>query len=205
MPDVLGEPDTLMAELRRRARQTALTAAEAAKKQAAEVLRQADVRCEAIASEFERRTQKEVEAVRGRILAAGELQARERVLNSREELLTRVWNEAENHLRAVVSSPHYGRVLETLALLAARELGETSLMLASDPAGHRLLSPDRLENWSRMAGVAFQRAARPADTWGGLLAWNGRLRYDATFPTSLSMARQLLREETFRTLVGNGD
>jgi len=205
MADVLGDPETLIAELRRRAQQTALSASESAKKQAEEALRQAEAKCQELNEEADRRAEREVAAVRLRISASGELRARERSLNSREELFERVWEEAENRLRALTASADYAQVLERLALLAARELCEDSLTLASDPAGHVLLTKDRLAEWSKKAGVVFVRAAQPADAWVGLLALNGRLRYDAAFPTRLSEARQFLREKTFRALVGDDD
>jgi hypothetical protein len=74
------------------------------------------------------------------------------------------------------------------------------LLLAADPVGHNLLSPEILEQWSKEAGVRFLRAAEPAATWGGLLATSGRTRFDATFPTQFALAQETLREQVFHVL-----
>jgi vacuolar-type H+-ATPase subunit E/Vma4 len=143
---------------------------------------------------------REVAALVRRNSARAELEAQRRFVVLREEPIERIWRTAEEKLRALVKQPVYRDVLKRCALRATRELGVTELVLAADPMGHELLSPETLEQWSKEAGVIFHRAPQPAATWGGLVATSGRLRFDATFPTQFELAQSTLRERVFQIL-----
>jgi len=132
--------------------------------------------------------------------ARAELQAQRRFVQLREALIDRIWQTAEERLRDLPKQSAYRDTLKRCALRAARELGASEVMLAADPAGHKLLSTETLEQWSEEAEVQFRRAPAPATTWGGLVATSGRFRVDATFPTHLALAQVILRERIFGIL-----
>lgn len=202
MAAILGDPEALAADVVRRAQHRAVEIAEEARRQAASILESAQGESDTLRRESERAIERQVAALLRRNSALAELEARRRSIQLREAPINDVWLAAEEGLRNLVGEPAYRDVLKACALRAARELGTNELILAADPAGHELLSIENLSTWSRQAGVQFFRAPEPAATWGGLLAASGRLRFDATFPTQLEIARVALRERVFQILLG---
>ena len=155
---------------------------------------------ESIRRQSARGRRRQLAALVRRNTARAELEAQRRFILLREAPIQQVWHAAEEQLRALVQQPGYRDILKHCALRAARELGDSELVLAADPVGHELLSAETLEQWSKEAGVQFHRAPEPAATWGGLLATSGRLRFDATFPSELALAQLTLRERVFDIL-----
>lgn len=200
MAEILGDWEALIAEIRRRAQHRALEREEDASKRSAAILADAGERRASIERQLKQQGGLQLAALLRRNRAHGELEARRRFAILREEPINQVWQEAEARLRALVTQPEYREVLQSLAMLAVRELGARELVLATDPAGHALLTPEILEQWSKEAQVQFVRAQSPAATWGGLLATSGRNRFDATFPTRLAEAQRALRERVFDAL-----
>jgi vacuolar-type H+-ATPase subunit E/Vma4 len=197
---ILGDPEALAAEVSRRAHHRAVEIAEDARRRATAILEGAKEESESIRRQTERETERQLTTLVRRNAARAELEGQRRFVLLREAPMQRVWQAVEQRLREVVRQPTYGDVLKRCALVAARELGATELVLAADVAGHELLSPETLAQWSQEAGVRFSRAPEPAATWGGLLATSGRSRFDATFPTQLAAAQQGLRERVFQLL-----
>jgi vacuolar-type H+-ATPase subunit E/Vma4 len=199
---ILGDPEALAAEVIRRAQHRAVEIAEQARRHAASILKSSEEESESLRRQSEDATKRQVAALARRNVARAELEARRRLTQLREEPVNRVWIASEERLQSLVKQPAYRAILKCCALRAARELGANELVLAADPVGHELLSTESLDQWSKEAGVQFRRAPEPAATWGGLLAASGRVRFDATFPTQLELARVTLREKVFEILSG---
>jgi len=197
---ILGDPEALAAEVGRRAQLRAVEITEEARRRAAAILEGANEERESIRRESEQTGERQLAALVRRNTARAELEAQRRFILLREAPIQRVWDAAEERLRAITQQPNYVEILKRCALGAARELGASELVLAADPVGHELLSVATLEQWSKEAGLRFRRAPQPAATWGGLLAASGRVRFDATFPTQLGMAQLSLRELVFQIL-----
>lgn len=200
MATILGDPEALVAEVGRRAHHKAVEIAEEARRHAAAILDGAREQVESIQRQSGEDAERQVAAVLKKNAARADLEAQRRFITLREAPLNRVWQAVEQQLHDLVQQPIYRDVLKRCALRAVRELGTAELVLAADPAGHELLSPEVLEQWSKEAGVRFRRAQEPVSTWGGLLATSGRLRFDATFPTQLLQAQLALRERVSEIL-----
>ena len=200
MAAILGDPEALVAEVGRRAQHRAVEIAEDARRRAAAILEGAREEADLIRKRSVAETEHQVTALIRRNAARAELEAKRRFIALREAPIKRVWDAAEQRLREVVRQLGYVDVLRACALCAARELGAREVVLAADPAGHELLTPETLERWSQDAAVRFLRTPEPASAWGGLIATSGRSRFDATFPTQLAAAHQSLREQVFEIL-----
>ncbi len=200
MAAILGDPEALAAEVSKRANHRAVEIAEKAARRAAAILEAAKEETETIRRQSADAAERQLAALTRRDSARAELEAQRRFIVLREAPILQVWQKAEEQLRDLVHQPNYVDVLKGCALAAAHELGVSELLLAADPVGHNLLSPEILEQWSKEAGVRFLRAAEPAATWGGLLATSGRTRFDATFPTQFALAQETLREQVFHVL-----
>jgi vacuolar-type H+-ATPase subunit E/Vma4 len=197
---ILGDPEALAAEVKRRAQLRAVEIAEKARKQAAAILEGSEQDSASIRRQSEAAAEREISALVRRNAARAELEARRRWIVLREAPINRVWHAAEEQLKTLVRSPNYRDVLRGCALRAAREIGGGELVLAADPVGHEMLSSETLEQWSGEAGVRFRRAPEPAPVWGGLLAISGRVRFDATFPSQLAAVQLALRQRVFAIL-----
>jgi vacuolar-type H+-ATPase subunit E/Vma4 len=197
---ILGDPEALAAEVSRRAHHRAVEIAEEADRRVAAILEGAKQEVESIRVQSAAAADRQLATLVRRNSARAELEAQRRFIVLREAAIDRIWRAAEEELRGLVRQPGYRNVLKCCALRAARELGESDLVLAADPVGHALLSTETLEQWSKEATVTFHRAQEPAATWGGLLATSGRARFDATFPTQFALAQAALRERVFRIL-----
>jgi vacuolar-type H+-ATPase subunit E/Vma4 len=197
---ILGDPEALAAEVRRRAHHRAAEIAEDARRHTAAMLEATREESELIRRASGQATERQVAALVRRNAARAELGARRRFLLLREEPLRRVWGAAEEQLRRLVRQPAYRDVLKRSAMRAAREMGARELLLTADPVGHELLTAETLDQWSHETGVRFLRAPEPAATWGGMLITSGRNRLDSTFPTQLAAAQASLRERVFEIL-----
>lgn len=202
MAAIYGDLEALVAEVGKRAHQRAVEIEEQSRRGSAAILEGAQQESAALRRQSGAAADRQVAALIRRNTARADLEAQRRLIMRREAPITRVWRAAEERLRALVRQPAYPDVLKDCALRAARELGETDLVLAADPVGHELLSAEMLEQWSKEAGVRFRRAPEPAATWGGLLASSGRNRFDATFSTQFALAQVTLREQVFKVLSG---
>ncbi len=200
MAAILGDPEALAAEVSKRAHHRAVEIAEEASRSAAAILQGAKKESEAMRKQAAEAAERQLATLTRRNSARANLEAQRRGIVLREAPIQRVWQRAEEQLRDLVRQPLYLDVLKRCALAAARELGTNELVLAADPVGHELLSSQILEQWSKEAGVRFLRAGQPAATWGGLLASNGRSRFDATFPAQFALAEEMLREQIFHIL-----
>ena len=203
MPEVIGELGGFLAEIRRQAQQRVMAIEQEAEKQASAILAEAASRIQQSAAEMDRKAARQTEQEARQIRARGELEARRLLLTRREALLEGVWKQAEARLRALVQSQNYREVLKRLALEAAGELAECEIILAADPVGHDLLTPELLESWSAESGITFRRSAQPAAAWGGLLATSGRMQCDNTLATRLALTSQTRREDVFQLLTAN--
>ncbi|MEZ4867061.1 MAG: V-type ATP synthase subunit E family protein [Caldilineaceae bacterium] len=202
MAEILGDPEELMAIIRRTAQQEAINLEAEAQRQSQRQHAEAEAEGQQIRADIFAAARTQAEATRQRRLAQAALEQQHALLRTRQALLDQVWAAAETQLRALVNQVDYVTVLQHLALDAAQILQPGAITLASDPQGHALLMPERLAAWAVDGQVTFVRAPTPAPTWGGLVARHadGRRQVDATFATRLKLARRDLREQVARRL-----
>jgi V/A-type H+-transporting ATPase subunit E len=213
MSEVIGDLEDLLEAIRLTAHGKAKDEETQAEHRADRILKQAQQEADQLRQEILRQGRAQAQAERRQRLAEAAQQAQSQRLKAREEILQKVWEQAEERLRTLVDSDDYATVLHQLARLAVRTLGTGDLVLAADPRGHELLSQDRLESWSAEASdalgirVSFERAAKPADAWGGLIATRkqGKEQMDARFAVRLEIARSELRDEISRRLMKSNE
>ena len=208
MARMIGDVDELLAAVRHAARQEAGRVEREARAEAERIEEEARRDAEELRERQVAEARRSAERTARRELAEAGGEAKRRYLKAREELIGEAWHRAEESLGELTGNgDRYVEALRRLALLAARRLGGGAVVLASDGAGHELLTDERLEEWAReVEGVeksAFERADEPADIRGGLVASekNGRRRVDLSFAARLARAREELRGEIFRELV----
>lgn len=210
MAEIIGNPDELVAAVQHESRRTARDIVEDAEKKAERILldagKQTDEESERLvagarARAEKRRKDRAIERTRAE---------KESYLKARKEMMEEVWHRAEKRLDGIVEDPEaYVAVLERLAVNAAEVMGPGRRVLVSDPAGHALLTDDRLREWAEKAGkrldgtVTFRRAEEPADISGGLIVEDegGRRRINAAFSTRLAAAKEEISHRVMERLV----
>lgn len=210
MARMIGDLDDLAATVEHRARGEAREKEAAARRLAKRVGGDAEEEAEQVRREMLDEARMQAEQMRREQMAGARQQAKRQRLEAREDCFDAVWQQAEERLRELVNGDGYADVLRQLAWQAVEVLGPGRFVLVADPRGHDLLTDERLNAWNDAASqafgapVSFERAAAPADTWGGLVAKEAesRRRLDATFPTRLDLAREEIREAVFAQLRG---
>lgn len=155
MPVSFGDLDALIGEIDKRSHQRAVEIAEESRRRAAAILEGSNEECESIRRQSADAAERQLAALVRRNAARAELEAQRRVILLREAPMVRVWHAAEERLRDLVRQPVYQDVLKNCALRAARELGAPELILAADPIGHELLTPESSRNGLRNQAFSF--------------------------------------------------
>ncbi len=214
MPRIRGDLDELVTTIQHAARGEAQKKHQAAQRLSDTILNDAQARAKEVRREILNRAQTEAQAQGRRQVAETVQKVKRNYLNTREEILSQVWQQAEQKLRSLPDdSERYTDVLRQLAAVAVNTLGTGHFEVAADPRGHKLLTKRRLEAWGREmseqldGAVSFERAADPAHTWGGLVVTQAQSRrqVDATFPTRLQLAQTEIRPQIFAQVVKNDD
>jgi len=210
MPQIIGDPDQLMTAVDHLARSDADEIRQRAENKAEQIRDEAQQRAGRKREEILQKARSQIKEMRKKRRVKVSRKVTRNYLNEREALLDEVWKQAESRLRSLTDeSSDYADVLKQLALSAARILGPGELALAADAKGHKLLTRERREAWSREAeesleaSFSFARAEDPLDIWGGLMVTDQktRRRVDSTFPTRLELAKDEIRGEVLRQLV----
>lgn len=210
MADIIGNLDDLIAAIEGAARGDADKKLKDSEARAEEILDSARQEADETRQQILGRAKAKAEQERRQQLAEATQSAKRQYLQEREELLNRVWQQAEERLRRLPEDETaYTKVLGRLVRLAVQTLGPGQLELAADPKGHELLTEERLDEWREQAvdaaesSVSFERASQPIESWGGLVATEAgsRRRMDGTFSTRLELAKEEIRETIFNHLV----
>jgi len=210
MARVVGSFDDLADSVRQAANLRARDRVKEARARAKRMEHDARERGEQIKTEVLAAARRQADEERSQRLAEAMQAARRKRLAAREDVLDRVWDQAERKLRDMVDDDQYVEVLRRLTWLAFDILGPGRLTLAADLRGHDLLTEDRLRAWSEASSeevessVELERASEPLDAWGGIVVTKhgGRKRMDARFCSRLQTARRELRDEVFNRLMG---
>ena len=109
MAAILGDPEALAAEVSRRAHHRAVEIAEEAGRRAAAILESAKQETESIRRQSAEAADRQVAALVRRNFARAELEAQRRFIVLREAPIHRVWQAAEEQLRALVQQEQWSK------------------------------------------------------------------------------------------------
>ena len=139
------------------------------------------------------------------VLAEGRMKAKREILLKREELINEVWKEAENELRAHVSSKKYEKDLINIAVGACKKLGSDSVVIRANRRDLKLLvgSKDEIERelGKNKKGVTIS-FGEPIQVIGGVRAGtpDGKVEIDETFEGRMRREFEVLRVKIAKVL-----
>ena len=192
-----------------------------------DILQQAESEAEQIISEakskaeqIQKRAQEEAAAERVRILnqakrdsdrirsqaiATTQLKARTMQLESREKLLTEVFEASLKKIPSVQQWNDYEAIVEKLALEAIAQIGSDKIIIYSDKFTNKLLAESILKKNNSEFGGTIE-LGDPLEKGTGLIAstTNGHLTYDNTLETRLQKLENELRAPVNHLLMGEG-
>ena len=180
---------------------------EKGQKEAGEILSRAREQANRILREAKENTQRDLEERVSqerqsahqhaqRVVSAAELKAGQQVMVTRQELLRKVFDEAEKRLSALRDEPGYLNILRLLAIHAVSSLPEGHCWIQVRISDQGLFSQDMLTDLSKETGQTVELLPEPADINGGCLAFsaNKKVLVDFSFDALLKRAEPKLKE-----------
>jgi len=201
----------LEAYLHRQARERALNRVAQAEDEARQLLGEATAEIEALRLENERRVAKVVEEKRRRAIAQARLKAKLTLIHRREEIVERLWREAESRLRTPGDASQRLALLERLLADAAAQLEGADILHPGDlqvqanAADRALLDGTALQDmaqWLQSAHgvIRLTLAEDAAPIWGGVIVRRGAELVDSSLNERLAVAKRVLRDTIYHLL-----
>ena len=196
----------LEAYLHRQARERALNCVAQAEDEAGQLLGKATAEIEALRLENERRVAKVVEEKRRRAIAQARLKAKLTLIHRREEIVERLWREAESRLRTPGDAAQRLALLERLLADAAAQLEGGDLQVQANAADRALLDGTALQDmaqWLQSAHgvIRLTLAEDDAPIWGGVIVRRGAELVDSSLNERFAVAKRVLRDTIYHLLV----
>ena len=165
---------------------------------------QGQARADAEREAILRRAREEDQALRSHATAAARLGAHTLKLKRRELLLERVFDAARQQLASAPDWPDYEQILHRLLREAVHSLGTSeALVLRADERTRQLLDEGTLANLAQELGVRLYIGAPLLQGTGIVLETpDGHRRYDNTLEHRLTRMRETLRTPVYHILMG---
>ncbi|MBR1368734.1 hypothetical protein RJ53_04100 [Methanocalculus chunghsingensis] len=176
-----------------------------AEEESAGIREKGRLRADQKAEQIRRETEREIEAMRRAILLQAEFEAMAAERKARWDGIEEVFSIAEEELSEIVSSSAYPGILRHL-ILEGREMISDGALTILCRAEDREAAEEAAEGISNVT-VTPLSGHDPMIRIGGviLLARDGAIRCDQTFPTRLLNMRNKLTQTVSGVLYGGGD
>lgn len=147
---------------------------------------------------------RESDALRQRLISQAMLEAKKEYLESIEECVQEVINEALNRIKSMRSSEDYRRSLKALLREAVEAVGGDEIVVESAPDDEKLVKELAAE-LSRAMGLRIKLSERRLESIGGVrvLRGDGASIYDNTIEARLDRLREEIRSELIKRLLSS--
>ena len=153
--------------------------------------KEAEKRYNQIISENEERMRAEEE----QMTPLFELEAKNRMLKVKEELIEEVYNSVLDRLRQYTPTEDYMNCLLKLISEASREIPSNELKIQLNEKDYERLTEELLLNFSRKIGVKLTKSEKRINCIGGVIVTSpdGKIIIDNTFENRLRTLKNALR------------
>ncbi|MHC1741169.1 MAG: V-type ATP synthase subunit E [Anaerolineaceae bacterium] len=174
-----------------------------AKEKAALIRRHAQEQAAAERISILEQAQRDSDRIRSQAIATTQLKARTLLLESRERLLTEVFEAAQKKLSSVQQWNDYEAIIEKLVEEAISQMGTSNVILSADPITSKLLTDPLLKK----IGSKFDNKIELGESLKNKIGisastTNGHLNYDNTLETRLKKLSNELRSPVYHLLMG---
>ena len=144
------------------------------------------------------------EAEKRRIESLTQVEKRNRLLKTKEELVDSAFNETQVKLKTFVKTGDYHSCLVDLIEEAARKMGSKSLIVFVNSADKEWLLDGNLNNLSKKLRIELTVAQETIDCVGGckVQTSNEKVLYDNTYENRMEQLKPHLRLEVAQILFG---
>jgi vacuolar-type H+-ATPase subunit E/Vma4 len=187
--DVQKEAEALISAAEREAKETLRLAKEQADQSYQEILNKAAVKAEA-----EKR----------KMASVTEVEMRNRLLQTKEDLVDAAFEKAYKKLAEFVESKQYPEYLFNLVSSVAQKLGQQDLVVEVNAKDQELLTPEVLKRLSKKSHTELRLSNTTDDYLGGckIHTVDDKIFYDATLDNRLQELKSSLRVEVAKKLFG---
>lgn len=139
-------------------------------------------------------SEEDIETKRVAIISSLEVEARNTLLKTREDMVEEVFKGTKQRLRSYATSKEYLGCLFELISEASKRIGSAKLMVKLNKRDH-LLSERQLQSFSKKLGVELVKSDEVIDADGGVIvsSLDGRVIVNNTFESRLEMLKPILR------------
>jgi len=156
-----------------------------------EARREAEKRYESIVNENKERMRTKEQ----QMITHFELEAKNRLLRAKEELIEEVYNETLQRLREYTLTDDYVNCLFRLISEASRQLSSDEIKIQLNERDDKILTEKRLQDFSKKIGVKLVKSKKRIDCIGGVIVTSPdeKIIVDNTFENRLRMLKNTLR------------
>ncbi len=190
----------ILSEARREARHILDDAREQADKIKQQAQKEIDAECEKIIQ----KAHEQAETLQSQAVATAHLEAQTLKSRRREQLLSNVFQAAQQKLQEVPQWPDYADIVRQLIVQAIEQMQAAELRVHADAATLEVIDYTvMLDVLSQELNVRLQKGEPLTKGTGIILDTpNGHRRYDNTLENRLSRIRDSLRTQVYHTLRG---
>ena len=141
------------------------------------------------------------------MLSLFDLESKNRMLRAKEEIISEIFNEALKRLQRYTQTEDYVNCLFRLILEASGQIHSDTLMIRLNERDSKILTEEKLNEFSRKMGIKLIKSKDAADSIGGVIVMtpDGRIVIDNTFENRLRLLRDSLRVRVAEILFGGGN
>ena len=179
---------------------------EDAERESKTTILRAEAQAEKILEEAEKEAERKYESIinenkeklrtrEQRMIILFELEAKNKLLKAKEELIEEVYNKTLSRLREYTLTEDYMNCLLRLISEASRQISSNELIIQLNERDYQALTEKRLLDFSRKIGVKLVKSKKRIDCIGGVIVMSpdGKIVVDNTFENRLRMLKSSLR------------
>lgn len=147
------------------------------------------------------------EAEKRKIASVTEVEMRNRLLQTKEDLVDVAFEKAVLELKKFVETKDYHDYLLKLIQDAAKKIGQKELVVQVNAKDRDLLTPEALKRLSKKLHCELKLSDKTEDYIGGCIIQteDGKIIYDVTIDNRLQELKPVLRVEIAKMLFGESD
>jgi V/A-type H+/Na+-transporting ATPase subunit E len=174
----------------------------AAESEAKEILKIAKEKADQNYHEVITQAKVKAEAERRKIASVAEVEMRNRLLSSKEELVNAAFEKALVKIKVYVKTEQYHEYLLKLIESVAKKIGQKDLVIQVNAEDEGWLTEDSLKRLSKKLRMDIKMAKKPGDFIGGCIIQtaDNKIIYDSTIDTRLQELKPTLRVEVSKML-----
>ena len=136
-----------------------------------------------------------------------DLESKNRILRTKEEIISKVFNEVLKRLQRYTQTEDYINCLIRLIFEASGQIRSDTLIIRLNERDSKIITEEKLNEFSRKMGIKLIKSKETADSIGGVIVMtpDGRIVVDNTFENRLRLLRDSLRARVAEILFEEGD